>query len=248
MKKLQILLYALLLNLSLLQAQQSEVMANYEMVLQFSGSIVYSGKLVFNSGASLFTFRPASKQDHYTEEDLGDNKSAMRIIDTMDTYISINRSVNMLLEKKKSLYTKEIVIVKEPIPRQEWILEDGQKVIGKLTCKKAVTVFRGRRYTVWYCPDLPYSFGPWKLNGLPGLIVEAVDEERQVGFHLKQVVSPFRAALAPPDPSHFKTISYSDYRKKIQQEETEFQQRILSKLSRSMNASVSVKRDDIERE
>jgi len=248
MKQIQSLFYSLLLSLCQLQAQQSEVMAEYEMMLQFSGTVLYTGKLVFNSGQSLFLFRPVATQDHYTEEDQGNNKATMRIIDTMDAYISINRSGNMLLEKKKSLYTKEVFLVKEDLPRQAWVLEEGLKMIGRFTCKKAVAVFRGRRYTAWYCPDLPYSFGPWKLNGLPGLIVEAGDDDGQVSFLLKQIISPFHTPLIPQHQGRFKIISYPDYRKKIEKEESEFQQRILSKFSRTINASVSVKRDDIERE
>ncbi|HJV20852.1 MAG TPA: GLPGLI family protein [Sediminibacterium sp.] len=248
MKQLQILFYSLLLNLCLLQAQQSDVMAEYEMVLQFSGNVLYTGKLLFNSGRSLFLFRPAATQDHYTEEDQGNNKATMRILDTTDAYISINRSENILLEKKKSLYTKEVLLVKEEVPRQAWVLEEEQKIIGRFSCKKAVAFFRGRRYIAWYCPDLPYSFGPWKLNGLPGLIVETRDEEGEVSFSLKQIVSPFHAPLMPQHQDPLKIIAYPDYRKKIQQEELAFQQRILSRFSREMNATVSVKRDDIERE
>jgi GLPGLI family protein len=191
---------------------------------------------------------PLPRQEANKEDEEENGRSEMRILDTTAAYIQINRQLNLLLDKKKSLYTKEIVLVREPIPKQEWILEEGLKVIGKFTCKKAVTVFRGRKYIAWYCPDLPYGFGPWKLNGLPGLIIEASDEEGQVSFYLKQVVSPFRVTLLPPDQGNYKMMSYADYRKKLQQEETEFQRRILSKLSREMNASVSVKRDDIERE
>ena len=249
MKSVQLVIYWLLLDIMPMLAQESALKAEYEMVLRFSGSLAYSGTLLLNSGVSLFTFKPLFlQQEDKTEEDVETGRSEIHIFDTMAASIYINRSQNLLLDKKKSLYTKEMMIVKEPIPQQEWILEDGLKLIGKFTCKKAVTSFRGRKYTVWYCPDLPYGFGPWKLNGLPGLILEATDMEEQVSFYLKQIVSPFCLGLLPPDQGNCTIMRYSDYRKKLQLEETEFQQRILSRLGREMNASVSVKRDDIERE
>lgn len=52
-----------------------------------------------------------------------------------------------------------------------WTLVDEEKKFGNLTCKKAVTDFKNQHMVVWYCPDIPIPDGPWKLGGLPGLIV-----------------------------------------------------------------------------
>jgi hypothetical protein len=38
-------------------------------------------------------------------------------------------------------------------------------------------LFKGREYIVWYAPSIAYAEGPWKLGGLPGLILEAYDKE-----------------------------------------------------------------------
>ncbi|SFV31299.1 GLPGLI family protein [Thermoflavifilum thermophilum] len=53
----------------------------------------------------------------------------------------------------------------------KWTLIPEEKKFGNLLCKKATTFFRNREITVWYCPDIPISDGPWKLGGLPGPIV-----------------------------------------------------------------------------
>ena len=69
----------------------------------------------------------------------------------------------------------------EPAPQFDWTLcEDTMTVCGYL-CQKATTCFRGRRWTVWYC-DLPLSEGPWKFQGLPGLILQAEDASRHHVF------------------------------------------------------------------
>lgn len=36
-------------------------------------------------------------------------------------------------------------------------------------------MFKGRRWIVWYSPEISSSEGPWKLFGLPGLILKAED-------------------------------------------------------------------------
>ncbi len=44
-------------------------------------------------------------------------------------------------------------------------------------CHKAETTFRGRSYTAWFTIDIPINEGPWKLYGLPGLILKLEDND-----------------------------------------------------------------------
>lgn len=56
----------------------------------------------------------------------------------------------------------------------DWdIFEDSVQTIIGYECHKAVTKFRGREWAVWYADGIPVSLGPWKLNGLPGIILQA---------------------------------------------------------------------------
>ena len=67
-------------------------------------------------------------------------------------------------------------------PVFDWIFtSDTLTVLGYL-CKKATCSFRGRDYTAWYAPDIPLSNGPWKFNGLPGLILKVEDADRDYSF------------------------------------------------------------------
>gem|GEM_PF-1561909 len=56
-------------------------------------------------------------------------------------------------------------------PMHWTLLSDEEKKFGSLVCKKAVADFKNQHMVVWYCPDIPIPDGPWKLGGLPGLIV-----------------------------------------------------------------------------
>lgn len=57
----------------------------------------------------------------------------------------------------------------------EWEISDSTKNILGLECIKATTMFKGRTWEAWFTPEIPIQDGPWKLCGLPGLILDAND-------------------------------------------------------------------------
>ena len=65
---------------------------------------------------------------------------------------------------------------------QMWTMGDSTREVLGYTCQQATADFRGRRWTAWFATDIPISDGPWKLGGLPGLILEAYDEGKQHVF------------------------------------------------------------------
>lgn len=75
----------------------------------------------------------------------------------------------------------------EAIEIPQWQLLDSTKVVCGYTCHKAVADFRGREWIVWYAPELPLSYGPWKLCGLPGLILEAYDNKLEYKYTATEI-------------------------------------------------------------
>ena len=65
---------------------------------------------------------------------------------------------------------------------QMWTMGDSTREVLGYTCQQATADFRGRHWTAWFATDIPVSDGPWKLGGLPGLILEAYDEGQQHVF------------------------------------------------------------------
>src|SRR5690606_30147036 len=64
----------------------------------------------------------------------------------------------------------------------DWKLSKDTASFSGIKCKKATARFKGRNWIAWYAPELPFQSGPWKLNGLPGLIIEAYDDKNEVKF------------------------------------------------------------------
>ncbi len=114
----------------------------------------------------------------------------------------------------------------EPVPKIHWILVNGEKNIGIFRCKKALTHFRGRDYIAWYTPDIPLKYGPWKLYGLPGLILEAIDQSRQVYFQADSITIPYATGKELVAPGNGKRVPFKEF-KTI---EYEYSKRLLESL------------------
>ena len=107
--------------------------------------------------------------------------------------------VNHLTKKtmwSNLLYRKQ-VYMKEVTPQMIWKIENETKKIGKFICKKATTNFRGRVYTAWFTTEIPLPYGPWKLQGLPGLILEAYDKGKFVYWYSQSVEYPSGSSIEP---------------------------------------------------
>ncbi|MBR8765865.1 hypothetical protein IX336_001243 [Porphyromonas levii] len=83
----------------------------------------------------------------------------------------------------------------EPFPT-DWIMGEGTKEIAGYTCHEAKLSFAGREWTAWYTEELPLPYGPWKLAGLPGLILAAEDATGEISFELAEIRS--KKGIVPP--------------------------------------------------
>jgi GLPGLI family protein len=103
-----------------------------------------------------------------------------------------------------------------------WRITEERKSIGGYECIKAVSKpFRGRVYEAWFAPAIPISNGPWKLCGLPGLILEAADQSGEVAFifeglKLLPEAQPVRKYYTEID---LPRISWKEYVRRIKEEE-----------------------------
>lgn len=102
--------------------------------------------------------------------------------------------------------------VETTLPQIDWKVHQEKKQIGGYSCQKAVGTYAGRTYTVWFAAELPFRNGPWKLSGLPGLILEARDATGQVAFLFKEFNKESGKTTAPRTSRSVK-VSESAYQR-----------------------------------
>lgn len=76
----------------------------------------------------------------------------------------------------------EKYVYEEPVAELGWEIGDSTKTILGYECVMASVNYHGRRWTAWFSPEIPVIAGPWKLTGLPGLILEATADGNQYSF------------------------------------------------------------------
>lgn len=133
--------------------------------------------------------------------------------DSLKYYVHINRNSEQIKSKRTIFKEGEYYrcIVLEPMNLFEWTLINERRVIMSYTAYKAETTFRGRSYTAWYTPEIRLNAGPWKFNGLPGLILEVTDSENGVQFLLSSIDIPYETDEVIHPPSEELILTFDEY-------------------------------------
>lgn len=166
-------------------------------------------ELKFNKTTSYFAKTNLNKSDDYN---FGEEALSI-LIGYEELFYSL---------KEKSLYlNSDEILVKKP-SNHNWNISSESKKIDnylcyKATCTESYTARDGktkeRVITAWFCPELPYSFGPLEFNGLPGLILELEKNGNKV-VAKSIVLSNKEIELKIPNK---KTITKEQYDKKIKE-------------------------------
>lgn len=100
--------------------------------------------------------------------------------------------------------------VKDTLFKMTWKLTGISKLLIEYECYEATTEFRGRTYSAYFTTDLNYSDGPWKFNGLPGLILE-VKSDDNLFHYVARKVSKSNGFKDFVDLKKMNFISWSDF-------------------------------------
>lgn len=133
-------------------------------------------------------------------------KSGRYQVDEIINHIYKDKSINTMwsLEDTKR-------VVKEEMNLFQWSFTQEEDTVLNYRCRKAKTQFRGRTYEAWFTTELPFRAAPWKIHGLPGVVLRLeIDKDYYVleGSGLKvedsksEIIMPFKDK---------KSTSWEDY-------------------------------------
>ncbi|WP_339657604.1 GLPGLI family protein [uncultured Maribacter sp.] len=164
---------------------------DYDIILNTERPLKKTGKLIFDSqnGRSIFVeSSPLKKSKIIKKESIeSGNEIELNIAEDNPQFNFINFAKDTLISAEMMAFN--IYNIAETLPKIKWEITDNEKKIGKHSVLLAKTFFRGRHYEAWFALDYPIRTGPWKLHGLPGLILEAYDESKRYMWVAKEIKS-----------------------------------------------------------
>lgn len=136
--------------------------------------------LVTGKDASVFTSLDRIERELGLADSRSTPTAPFKPVNNVDQYYFASQ--NKLVTRER--FMNSYYLIDEPQQQITWKITKDTTTISGIKSQKATTHFKGRNWIVWYAPELPFQSGPWKLNGLPGLIIEAHDDKKEVIFAL----------------------------------------------------------------
>lgn len=176
---------------------------------QDKAPIEYQSTLFLNGSQSLFIL--SQSPEGSTLKDRPDGGFEISISDKYG--FSYFKDIQSKILVSREFILNKPFILQEGIEDINWAIGNEQKKIGNLLCQKATCFYKGRNFIAWFSKEIPVSAGPWKLWGLPGLIVEAYDEQEVVKFSAKSIDFPFALSEPVAPPTQGDKISRVEFEK-----------------------------------
>lgn len=127
-------------------------------------------------------------------------------------------------------YTNEqIEITRIPLYKSELIYDikntnlninftENKKKIDKYNCQEVKAELNGRKYSIWFTPDVELNIGPFRINWIPGLIVEIYEETNKIKLSLNSIKKSENTTDFNKYKDYIlskKALSYKEYENKV---------------------------------
>lgn len=182
------------------------IISNISAQRKITGKVTYDcyvniGMGVSNFEANLFFNRDSSYFQTVNKPSANDTTTFLQKDKILESKVSIGIKdtigFKIITDKRsKIIYSREVLLNKmipiyETIPNFQWVIHEDIKLVGKNICQKATCSFRNRNYIAWFAKDISLDAGPYKFQGLPGLILEVTDDLGKISFIMKDVSIPY---------------------------------------------------------
>lgn len=243
--------YIFVLNIlflsAVLSAQTYEVVYDlkYQPNIDVDSLVVEEMSLLFNVAQQKSIFENLGKQkikEFYKNlrqsAQLGN--SIHHDISLMPTY---NFAFSVLKDFENQKYTFYEAVLgetytyefKEPI---NWEILNSTKEVMGYQCQEAQLNFGGRTWLAYFTHEIPFSDGPYKFYGLPGLILEVQSTDGDYSFEATSIYT-LNKDIIQPDAIVFKKDKLDQYKERLAEKPSI----ALKNKLESSNISISVKFD-----
>lgn len=212
---------------------------NFGVCQEFKGSITYSLNIAddekLSKGELSGYFKLAKENENHLSFVLDFNKNEMKFYSKATEIDGIDVSFSKAFSGVDGIYYRKLnetfvlnsmdnfvlgkMILKKDM-KVDWKLQTETKKIQDFLCYKASAKIKynngvgdfQKELIVWYCPSIPYSYGPKGYGGLPGIILEF--QENNITIGAKKIEFNKEVSIVEPIG---KTITLDEYEKLLQE-------------------------------
>ncbi len=192
MKKI-ILLFCLMYQM--ISAQNKRFIYEYSFIPDSTNRANIVKDLMFldiSNGRSLFYSRYKFTEDSTS---IAESEKKKFYIPKADILYRIEKKDGKVFFKTNDYGLGKIKV--EDDQKMDWnVLPEKQK-IGEYIAQKATVSFGGRTWIAWFTADIPIQDGPYKFNGLPGLIIKIEDAAKNHRYELVGIRNTIGETLFP---------------------------------------------------
>lgn len=224
------------------QSQTIEIVYKQEQSYKGKKAKIDTADLKLCDGVSLYSIRKNSMSNSSTSE----TSFSIDLSDEID-FLSLLHTERMERWTKDYVFTKPYIVYENG--KINWMITSEKKKIGPFSATKAQAAFKGRNYVAWFSDEIPVQSGPWKLAGLPGLILEAKDDLNEIHFQFVSVKSiNKKSSLDIADRKTLPNISWDDFKLLYNQKLNSLKKMLFAKSGGAENeTSVTIKPNVIEK-
>lgn len=167
------------------QLTAQNLLITYEVTLT-EDHFPFEANLFIQGSTSLFLWK--SYPDSFWERQRSEGIDVIsQWVYTDSEGFQILRKIGRPDVRVREFCKKDFPVFYEDTIMLNWQIIEEKKAIEGYPVTKAKTTFRGREYHAWFSEEIPLDAGPWKFNGLPGLIFEVFSTDGSVSINLKNL-------------------------------------------------------------
>ncbi|WP_299255057.1 GLPGLI family protein [uncultured Aquimarina sp.] len=236
-----------LVILSMFFCKEMVAQQNYMVTYEFidKDNVSLESRLIINENESVFKILD-DRESGFVYLENGDPSHSV-VNDELATFLYTNHEYSYIRipypESRKGTAYK---LNKDTL---DWKLTGASKRINQYNCQEALVEVNGRNYTVWFTLDIPVIYGPLKLDGLPGLVVEAKESKGYCTVKLLKIEHLSTDTLFKTAKGFFKennVMNYEEYQKFMNKCVVESKIKKSQKIAEIMAASGGTVNIDLE--
>lgn len=206
------LLIIFFLNLNLFSQNLS---IKYDILTDFNNEFEKpyesSSVLEIENELSMFkVFKKSNLQLKFKDSTFGAGKE---IKSNKDTLLIVKNFKNKTIISDELYFFKYLTVL-DTLDLFDWKISTEHENILNYDCNIAYTKFRGRNYKAYFTKKIKKFDGPYKFNGLPGLILKIEVIDKNCTFQIIATEINFNAINEKLNASNKFEFNYADFKNK----------------------------------